>query len=328
MAKFCKHKLFHALAFALLMFVCNVSLAQSIKVSARLDSNTIRVGEQAKIQLSVKCGSDQGGIQIVWPELNDTIIKGIEIVDRSKIDTVLNEKTSSTPSLEQIQTITITSFDSGFYAIPPFRFIVNGDTAHPQFTDAMLFQVHTMPVDTTEAIKDVKPPLEEPFDWHELIPMIKWVALGILLLAGLIVLLTYLLKKKPVVTEKKVPSLPPHVIALAALEKLKEQKLWQEGKLKLYYSELTDILRLYIEHRFKINALEQTSDEIMASFRSIVIDGKSKSRIKQIFMLSDLVKFAKEQPVATENEMSMEQAFAFINGTMRVEEELKLTNNL
>ncbi|MBL7893041.1 MAG: hypothetical protein JNL63_10450, partial [Bacteroidia bacterium] len=95
------------------------------------------------------------------------------------------------------------------------------------------------------------------------------------------------------------------------------EKLWQEGKVKQYHSRLTDILRLYIEARFKIPALEQTSDEIMSNFRSVLIDEESKKKIKQVFLVADLVKFAKEQPLPSENELSLTNAFDFVNGTSR-----------
>ena len=98
------------------------------------------------------------------------------------------------------------------------------------------------------------------------------------------------------------------------------EKLWQEGKLKLYHSQLTDIIREYIENRFKIQAQELTTDEILFGFRNIAIDEESKYKLKQILLIADLVKFAKEVPLASENEMSMSNSYDFINGTKREEE--------
>ncbi len=305
---------------AILVLACSflilVSDAQTIRVSAKLDSNSIRIGEQTKIHLSVAYQTDKGNLRIQWPELKDTIIGKVEIVNVSKIDTTLPDKNDPLNST-QTQNILITSFDSGYYAIPPFKFYVNGDTVHPYETEAMLLQVNNVQVDTTQAIKDIKQPLHAPFSWKELIPYFYWVAGIVAILLLFIYVFKKLRKKKPGVVLENKPKIPPHVLALEELEKLRSEKLWQEGKIKQYHSRVTDILRYYIESRFKIPAMEQTSDEIMYSFKSIVIDNESKARLKQIFLLSDLVKFAKEEPLPHQNELSLESAVDFVKGTMR-----------
>jgi hypothetical protein len=264
---------------------------------------------------------DKGDIKIQWPVFKDTVVGKVEIVNASKIDTTIPDK-SDLLNFVQNQNITITSFDSGFYAIPPFKFIVNGDTAHPYETEAMLFQVNNVQVDTTQSIKDIKPPLYEPFSWRELIPYAYWTFGAIAAILAIVYLVKRLTKVKPKEVIKVKVKIPPHVLALQELEKLRQEKLWQEGKIKQYHSKLTDILRFYIEGRFKIPAMEQTSDEIMSNFKRVVIDEESKSRLKQIFLLADLVKFAKEQPLPNENELALTNAFDFVNGTLR-EEEIK-----
>src|SRR3990172_884084 len=100
--------------------------------------------------------------------------------------------------LAQTQTLIITSFDSGFYAIPPFRFIINGDSNKTIETEPMLFSVNTVAVDTTQNIKDIKPPIEVPFSWKEYLPYVYW-GLGALAVLALIIYLVmnYLKKRKP-----------------------------------------------------------------------------------------------------------------------------------
>ncbi len=129
----------------------------------------------------------------------------------------------------------------------------------------------------------------------------------------------YLIKSKPPIVAVNIPKIPAHIIAFEKLEKLKQEKLWQEGKLKLYHITLSEIVREYIENRFKIQALEQTTDEILFGFRNLAIDDESRIKLKQILILSDLVKFAKEQPSPNENEMSLTNAFDVVKGTMREE---------
>lgn len=290
--------------------------AQDIRVSASIDSNAIRIGEQTQIHLSVQYRGDKGNLKIQWPAFKDTIVGKVEIVNASKIDTTIPDKNE--PLLfVQNQHVTVTSFDSGFYALPPFKFVINGDTAHPYETEAMLLQVNNVPIDTTQAIKDIKPPLYEPFSWRELIPYAYWVFGTILAILAIVYIVKRLSKVKPKTIVEPKSKIPPHILALQELEKLNQEKLWQEGKVKQYHSRLTDILRLYIEARFKIPALEQTSDEIMSNFRSVLIDEESKKKIKQVFLVADLVKFAKEQPLPSENELSLTNAFDFVNGTSR-----------
>lgn len=290
---------------AVIIFAAGASLAQEIEVIAKLDSSSIKIGEQTRIRLSAKYGP---GVKLKWPELKDTITKHIEVVEKGKV---------STGAVHE-QTIIITSFDSGFHVIPPFRFIVNGDTSNIAETEALLLQVNTVPVDTAQAsIKDIKNILDEPFDWREAIPYVLW-GLAILAAVALIVLLIVrLAKRKPMLPAKPKIVIPPHIKALQELERLRAEKLWQEGKIKQYHSALSDIVRAYIEDRFKVHALEQTTDEILTSFRTVVVDNESQSKLKQLLTLADLVKFAKEEPLPQENELSMNNAFDFVNGTKR-----------
>lgn len=322
----------------LLLFCCllfSSANAQDVKVKAELDSSSIRIGQQTKLTLSIqyKVNTDDR-IQIQWPEIKDTLRKEVEVVNQSKIDTVIPNKNDPYTFL-QTKSIYVTSFDSGYWAITPFKFIVNNDT-NGVYTDALLLSVSTVSVDTTQAIKDIKQPFSTDYNWIDWIKdhklLISAILLGILVLALIIYFIRKHAKKPVPVIEEKVVVIPPHIRALEKLEKLKGEKLWQEGKLKQYHIALTDIIREYIESRFKIQAMEQTTEEILYGFRNVAIDGESKERLRQILLLGDLVKFAKEQPLPNENEMSMNNAFDFVHGTKREEDSssespsLKTTN--
>jgi hypothetical protein len=307
--------------FAVLFAISN-SQAQDIKVKAQLDSNSILIGEQIKLNLNIQYRADNGKhLKIKFPDIADTIRKEIEIVSQSKTDTVINPNDPFLFNLNK--SLTITSFDSGYWAIPPFKFTVNEDTTG-FLTETLLLQVNTISVDTTQSIKDIKGPYEETYTWMDWLKdnmyVVYW-SLGAILVILLIIYLIRKYRKRPKpVIEVVAPEIPAHIIAFEKLEKLKSEKLWQEGKLKLYHSTLTDILREYIENRFKIQALEQTTDEILYGFRNVAVDEESKMKLKQVLLLADLVKFAKEQPLPNENELSMSNVFDFINGTKREEE--------
>ncbi len=306
--------------FLILVFSGLVNLkAQEIKVSAVLDSSKIRVGEQVKLDLYVQYDASQKNLKIDWPSFEDTITGKVEIVSKTAIDSTIPDKNNPNMVLQHQQFI-VSAFDSGYFAIPPFKFILNGDTNKPYLTEALLLEVHTVPTDTTDmSIKDIKPPFGEAFDWKWYLPYAYW-GLGLLAGVALVILIFYkLTQKKEVVVEKEKPKIPAHIIALAELEKIKTESVWKEGKIKEYYSSISDSIRLYIENRFGINALELTTDEIITAFRSMVVDPVSKDKLQQLLVLSDFVKFAKQIPIEQEHVMALQNAFDFVNGTKREE---------
>ena len=311
-----------ALVLLFVLCVSMTSFAQEIKAIAKLDSASIKIGQQVKLQLSIQYKVDNGKhIKIQWPEVADTIRKEVEVVGQSKIDTLIPDKHDPFVFV-QTKTLYITSFDSGYWAIPPFKFMVNSDT-NGVFTEPLLLQVNGMAVDTTIAIKDIKPPYAENYtliDWlKDHMYLVYGSLVTLLTIIIIIFLIRYFKKVKPPMVFVETPKIPAHVIAFGKLEVLKNEKLWQEGKLKQYHSSVTDIIREYIENRYKIQALEQTTEEILWSFRNVAIDEESKTKLKRTLVLADLVKFAKEIPLPNENEMSLTNSYDFINGTKREE---------
>jgi len=309
------------------IFLCFLLFSQmhgQIKVNAVIDSSKIRIGEQTKLDLYVSYDANAAkSLKIEWPSFEDTITGKIEIVSQSRIDSTIPDKTN--PSIiQQHQQFIVTAFDSGYFAIPPFKFVVNGDTVNPVVTETLFLQVNTLKTDTTDAtIKDIKPPFNEPFDWKWYLPMIYWSVAAILIVALIVLIILKLTKKKPQLIVEKKPDVPPHIIALAQLEKIKEEAVWKEGKTKEYYSAISDSVRLYIEGRFGIQALELTTDEIVKAFKSQVVDQLSKEKLQQLLVLADFVKFAKQIPLEQEHAMVLQNAFDFVNGTKR-EEEIKI----
>lgn len=296
-------------------------LKSQIKVNAVLDSSKLRIGEQTKLDIYLTYDVNaQKNLKINWPSFEDTITGKVEIISRTAIDSTIPDKNN--PSVvQQHQQFIVSVFDSGYFAIPPFKFIVNDDTANPFLTEPLFLEVNTVPTDTTDAtIKDIKPPFTEAFDWKWYLPTIYTVGGILLALAILIYLIVKLTKKKPQEYVEKKPDLPPHILALQQLEKIKTEQIWKEGKNKEYYSAITDSVRLYIEGRFGIQAMELTTDEIMRAFKSQVVDTLSKEKLQQLLMLADFVKFAKQIPIEQEHAIALQNAFDFVNGTKREEE--------
>ena len=279
--------------------------AQEVQVSSKVDKPTILLGDQTVLRLSANIPANG---KVTFPILVDSISSKVQIVEKGKLDTLKDQSGRWTIT----QAYTITAFDSGIQTIPAFTFTANGTELK---TDPIPLQVEAVKVDTTKAIYDIKQPLAVKYgimDW--LRDNAVKVLLGLLLVIVLIGLWFYFKKRKkpaPVVIEVK-PIIPAHVQALTKLTTLKDKQLWQQDEVKQYHSELTDIIREFLEKRYKIRAMEQTSDEIFSGIRHLDIDEENRNRLRQMLMLADLVKFAKQKPLNTDNEQSMDNAIGFV----------------
>ncbi|MBL7895660.1 MAG: hypothetical protein JNK50_10255 [Bacteroidia bacterium] len=327
-----RFKITHIFLTTFFALLCCLGYSQSIRVNAVIDSSKIRIGEETRLDLYVTYDANaQKNIKIDWPSFEDTISGKVEIISKTPIDSTIPDK--SNPGVIQYhQQFVVSAYDSGYFAIPPFKFIVNDDTANPYLTEALFLEVNTVPTDTTDAtVKDIKPPFEEPFDWKWYLPTVYTIGGAILILALIIFIIMRLTRKKPETIVERKPDIPPHILALDQLEKIKAEQIWKEGKTKEYYSAITDSIRLYIEGRFGIQALELTTDEIMRAFKSQVVDSLSKEKLQQLLVLADLVKFAKQIPIEQEHTLALQNAIDFVNGTKREEEyqaeEVKVETN-
>ena len=295
--------------------------AQDMRVSAVLDTSKIRIGEPVKLDLYFLYNPNQGSFKIQWPTIGDTITEKVEVISHTEIDTTMPEK--SNPNLiQQHQQFIISAYDSGYFAIPPFKFILNGDTADPKLTEALLLEVHTVPTDSSAVkTKDIKEPFGEPFSWLWYKEYFYWGIAALVFVIAVFLIIYYRNKRlKNKIIEPEKPKVPAHITALASLERIKNEQLWKDNKIKEYYSEITDAVRLYIEERYNVSALESTTDELLTLMRSQVIDQNSKEKLKQILVLSDFVKFAKMIPMEQEHLITLTNAFDFVNGTKREEE--------
>jgi hypothetical protein len=293
--------------------VHSTTFAQKITVNARLDSTVMWIGNQAHLSFEV---TQQPKQKVVMPLFSDSIVKGLDLVEQVKMDTV----TSENGSLKVTQHYVVTAFKDSILTIRPFPFVMNGDTIWSN--SLTLKVVQPFKVDTAaSSVADIKPVYEPKFDW---VGLIQTILLIVVILALLVVLYIYVRKywqKKPIFEKAPEPALPPHIIALHHLDKIKEDKAWQQGRSKEYHTELTDVIREYIEPVFGMKSMEMTSEEILYQLRSMrKSDKTSYLGLQQILQLADLVKFAKWNPLPDEHELSLKNAYLFVNQTKKVEE--------
>ncbi len=299
------------IALSFLLFALSSPLyAQGVHVSARVDSNNILIGDWLKLHIELEYPPDT---KISYPAILDSL-EGLELIERTQ-----PAITKSENRIIEKTILTISAYDTGTFVIPAldFGYILKNDTSlHFASTSPIPIFVHGVGVDQAQDIKDIKPPLSVPITFAEILPYIIGVIAALLL--GFMIY--YVIKKRQQKDIWKIftePKRPPHEIALDALRSLESEKLWQRGEVKLYHSKLTDVVRTYIEDRFSIKAMESTTDEILADFlHHSEFNGELQSLLKEMLTLADFVKFAKQQPLPNENDVSMKQAIEFVEKTI------------
>ncbi len=301
----------YSLIIILFFAISNNISAQDVEANATIDTNNVKIGEQIKLKLSVKLDPK---IKLNWANIPSDSIGKIEIISVSKIDTVKDSLFTY-----YNQELVVTSFDSGSYQIPEFNFLYEKsgfDLPYPVSTNPLWLNFATVAVDTTAEIKDIKGPIDAPWTFDEVLPYIL-IILGLIVLIYIGIRLYQKYKTRVVVVEKQrvKPSEPAHIIALRELRRVESQRIWTQGKFKEYHSEISEIVRTYIEHRFDIIALEMTTQEIVEKFNQIDISDTARLNLKKMLELSDLAKFAKYEPIATENEQCVLFAIEFVNQT-------------
>jgi hypothetical protein len=286
-------------------------MAQVAGAKAVLDSNLITIGDQVKLELQLTVPAHS---EIQWPSFPDTLSSHIDIIEKSRIDTLGKDPEKTV--LRQV--LKITSFDSGYWYVPPipFRFRSAGDTTTFYLESKPVgLDVRVPKTDLRKDIKPIKPPLRAPITFIEMLP---WL-IGLILLAVIVVGAVYVYRRRkmarPILQLRTKPKLPPHLVALEALENLRVKKLWQSGRIKDYFTEMTDIIRVYIEGRFGILAMEMTTDEIMQSLKKSEADSAARNTLRETLEVADLVKFAKALPLPLENEQCLNRCVDFIKLT-------------
>ncbi len=270
------------------VFILFFSLASSAQVSSSVDSTSIKIGEQIHFNIAVETDSTA---TILFPE-GQTFIP-MELVEALPTDT------SKTPNKWLFtKKYALTQFDSGTYTIPQQKVILNGAI---QLTDSVTIEVANVVVDTTkQKLYDIKPIIEvdrASSNWWKYL-------LGTLLVLGLLAFLIYwfIWREKPLTKEEKIALLPPYERAKQALIELDNAHYLEKDEIKAYYSELTNIIRTYLDEKVYNRALESTTDELIERLsmlrdaNRIDLDHDTIRNIETIFKRADLVKFAKSRP--------------------------------
>lgn len=300
----------------LIMAFCgveNYAFAQQTLIDVKIDSAAILIGEQTKLHLTLTTDKDKQ-VQVLIPA--DTLMRGVEVLERSKPDTTWIENDRMLVK----QDVLITSFDSSLYLLPPVLAIDGRDTI---LSNQVALKVSTVPVnvDKPDEFADIKDVWKPPFVWSDYYPWIIGILAVLLLMALAYYIVKRIRERKSLIpfAQPEKPKLPPYEQAIKELDEIKQSKLWQQGKEKEYFTSITDTLRRYLVDRFGINAMEKTSAEILDSVKGIDEIVPAFEKLEQVLKLADFVKFAKFRPLPDENDLSLVNAYFFVNQTKPVE---------
>ena len=273
-------------------------LAQEVRMTAKTETDTFRLGSWIDVQVESTFNTP---VDTIAPVVKDSI---------GLLEVVKIERNGSEPKW----LIRLTTIDSGKVFLPPieFDYKVKGDTGkHKAYTNSLMLNITGITIDPKGEIKDIKPPMNAPWLFEDYLPYL----IALIVLSALAGGFYYYWRKKKqkqdLLSNIKV-IIPPHREALAALRRLEEKKLWQQGLVKQYYSEVTEIIRYFFERRWSIIALELTTDEILVQMKHIPDALNVWQEMESFFITADLVKFAKYEPSPAEHETELHSAYEIV----------------
>ena len=303
-------------------------LAQQVEVEGTVADTKVQVGKPFTLDLSLKVPY---GWFVEWNEFaQDTLSEQIDILKRGNV-----ERTADADSNVIVkQQLTLMTFDTGQIVLPSVGLKYAKSFDDPMrleaFTDPIKLYATTIAVDTTMAYKPIVEPLAAPITMKEVFPWILALLLAILLGLGIWL---FLKRRKIKVDENgnivKGPVIPPYDKAVDELKRLREEKMWQSGKVKEYFSSLTDIAREYIEGQFGVNAVEMTTDDILDEIKPLRFPKETYDKLKDTMEVADLVKFAKYSASTLESDTALSDMTEFVNESyshyqkMKAEEEAR-----
>lgn len=285
-------------------------------ITATLDSAYITMGNVTALNVEVVEPADAYS-QVGF--IPGTMPAEVEVIGEATSDTI-----DLGSQMRQInRRIILQSFDSGAYTLPPVLYLNGADTL---LSNVVTLKVNPVDVSHLEDIHGNADIMSLRGHWYDFLPdwivdYWAWLLLTLLLVGGgvcAVLILTNRVKVPFIPTKKPIP---PYEAARRRLDTLHEQHLCERGQEREYYTELTDILREYIDRRFNINAMEMTSRQILDRLNANPETKPSQSLMRQILEVADFVKFAKMRPMPDDNVKSFNHAVEFLENTKPAEPE-------
>jgi hypothetical protein len=286
-----------------LLFIPFGIFSQNIDFKATVSKNKIVIGEPATVTLEFKFPASQliDSVEFQLASNGDSLGNNWELWGKGIVEKNSYQEDNGEFFVSFTQDFTIANFDTGSYTLPPSIAFFNSDKF---FSNSLEFTIEMDKIDEKAFIKNIKPIKEVSIAWYEyLIHFIKKYGWWIFIILVFIFAGIYLYKKfyKKKINSISIPSIPLEVTLLESLKNIKENKYWEKGRFKKYYSELSNVLWQFLEYRYSIQTFEKTSGEILESLKWSEIPNKYPSELSRFFEISDGVKFAKFNPLQKDN---------------------------
>jgi hypothetical protein len=286
----------------------NLAVAQT-EITIQTDTDYVFIGDIINVDLAIESNE-----QLIWPDIS-ALIAPLEIQSLGKIDTL---KTGNISLYHQ--RLSIQSFDTVSFVLPSLAFISLAEDTF--YSDSIAMAFLEVPLDTTNAIFDIKEPREVPFNFAEAQPYI-WSGLAFLLLLGFILFLFKKLSNKTSKKRKEIILIPCEIEASEALKQLESKDYITNGLVKSHYVELTEILRHYFDREFEIDTLESTTEETIELLKEKELDRILIEQISTLLVEADLVKFAKSSPDSRTSNNYMTKSFEIVENCHKMRTEVK-----
>ncbi len=305
-----------------------LNVQSQVKVSAALDNSKILIGDHARLHLEAEYpsdtemfGTDLTVLDSIFSEIDQTKEDQepglLEILEQTEWETL---EAAGTTTYRKY--VTLTCWKEGVYFIPQIRFIF--DKKETRFTRATnkLTLLVSSPIEQTAArdtiqIAPIKDIVEEQWQLSDLLPVLYILLAFVLVFGGIIALILFIVKKRQAPPLISLVKRPAHKIAFLKLAELKNQGLWQKGEVKAYQSQLTYIIREYIENRYETPALESTSSVILSDLKKVDFPNSLVEKMREMLQLADMVKFAKAKPAEEMHTRLMGYAEEIVGSTKK-----------
>ena len=307
-----KHYLHVFFALGLLAGFWTDLAAQTVKARLEIDTNRMMIGEHLTARVVVE---HPPTYRIEWPLGGFDSLGQFEVLREMALDTTQGPA----GDLREVRRLTLTTFDTGMLRLGPVSLPYTGpgvSGTQTVQTGGALVMVNTVAVDPQAEVKDIKPIFDAPLTWVEIL---GYSLLGLALLALIGGGIWYLSRKKrqpaTAPAKPKRAPIPAHEVAMRQLAKLESRRLWQQGEVHVYYDDLTDIIRAYIEAKFQVPAMESVTHEILYDMKGKGLRSKQMQDLRELLQMADLAKFAKSTPGERQNLDAMETARQFVKET-------------
>jgi len=302
-------KKYGLILFLLGLFPILAAAQGEISITARVDRASITIGDLITYSVTITRDPD---INVELPALGENLGQ-FEIRDY----TVHKPRKAEGKVIDQVDYI-ISTFDTGEFTIPPVKisYSISGNQEIKNLRTENI-QINVVSVKSSEAgdIREIKPPWEIPRSL-KMIFLIGGIALVVILaFLGVILYVRKRRQNKTLVPQRMEPPRPPHELAIQKLKQLAASDLLDKGRIKKFYSEISEIIRIYIEGRFNIIAIELTTFELLEGMESVQLPDDIFSVLEKFLTCCDLVKFAQYKPLEKEHEQVKEWAYQIVDST-------------